>query len=727
MARRRLPGNPYPLGAEWDGDGVNFALYSAGATNVELCLFESAAPDALCETITLREVSAHVHHGYIPGLRPGHVYGYRVHGEYQPEEGLRFNPAKLLIDPYARALVGSVNWEAPVFGYQLGHAEKDLAKDEQDDAWGVPKSVVIDPTFDWEGDLLPRMPWHDSVIYETHVKGFTQCHPDIPEAQRGTYAGLASPPAIEYFKRLGITAIELMPVHAFLDDGAQLGRGLRNYWGYNTLAFFAPEARYSCAVNSASCVEDGAAQVREFKHMVKALHRAGLEVILDVVYNHTAEGNHLGPTLSFRGIDNATYYRLVPEQPRYYVDYTGTGNTPNTRDPQVLKLIMDSLRYWVQEMHVDGFRFDLAATLARGLHEVDRLSAFFDIIHQDPVLCQVKLIAEPWDVGEGGYQVGNFPVLWVEWNDKYRDTLRRYWKGDDGVGSELGYRLTGSSDLYQSDGRRPYASINFITAHDGFTLHDLVSYDEKHNEANGEENRDGCDDNHSWNCGVEGPTDDREIVALREQQKRNFLATLLISQGVPMLGGGDEVGRTQQGNNNAYCQDGELTWYDWNLDARQQSLLEFTRRMIQLRRDHPVLRRHRFFQGRRIRGSKVKDITWLRADGGEIGDAEWDSDWPRTLGMRLGGDAIPSVDAEGEPITDETLLILLNAHHAPVPFVLPKRPEGGRWEVQVDTHETPVAADAPEGHEVREWRTYMNANEYPLAARSLVVLHHVEL
>ena len=710
-----LPGKPYPLGAVWDGRGVNFALFSENATRVLLCLFESLAPDSPYETLSLREVTGHVWHGYIPGIQPGQLYGYRVDGPYDPSAGQRFNPTKLLIDPYARALAGTVNWDAPVFSYQLGHQQGDLALDARDDAWGMPKGIVIDPSFDWEGDSLLRIPWHQSIIYETHVKGLTVRHPEVPENLRGTYAGLASPPIIDYLKRLGITAVELLPVHAFLDDKILLDRGLRNYWGYNTINFFAPDARYSSS-------GDMGGQVREFQEMVKTLHRAGIEVILDVVYNHTAEGSELGPTLSFRGIDNATYYRLVPDNERYYMDYTGTGNTPNTRNPEVLKLIMDSLRYWVQDMHVDGFRFDLAAALARGFYEVDHLSAFFDTIHQDPVISTVKLIAEPWDVGNGGYQVGNFPVLWAEWNGKYRDGVRRYWKGDDSQVGELAARLTGSSDLYQGDGRKPTASVNFVTAHDGFTLNDLVSYNDKHNLANGEENRDGANDNESWNCGVEGPTDDPEIIELRERQKRNFLATLLLSQGIPMLLGGDELGRTQHGNNNAYCQDNAISWYNWKLDDEQQALLDFTRKVIALRQEHPSLRRRKWFQGRRIRGSEVKDLTWFRADGGEMSDEEWDSGWVKTLGMRIGGDALGDVDENGQPVTDDTLLLLLNAYHEPVPFVVPDAaPSGGCWKVLLDTQAGPGRELPPEGQQPG----VPAGEEYVLSGRSLVVMRHV--
>jgi glycogen operon protein len=705
-----LPGKPYPLGATWDGRGVNFALFAESATGVELCLFDRRDADTPTETIRLPDVTAHVWHGYLPGLAPGQLYGYRVHGPYEPQAGLRFNPKKLLIDPYATAIAGKVDWSAPVFGYQLGHPDADLSFDEQNDAGGIPKAVVTHPYFDWEGDRPPRIPWHESIIYEVHVKGFTARHPDVPPEIRGTYAGLASRPAIDYLKKLGITAVELLPVHAFLDERHLVERGLTNYWGYSTIGYFAPEARYSSS-------GDLGGQVVEFKEMVKALHRAGIEVILDVVYNHTGEGNHLGPTLSFRGIDNRTYYRLVTDQPRYYMDYTGTGNSLNVRHPQTLKLIMDSLRYWVQEMHVDGFRFDLAATLARELHDVDRLSAFFDIIHQDPIISRVKLIAEPWDVGEGGYQVGNFPVLWTEWNGKYRDAVRRYWRGDEFQAAELGWRLTGSSDLYQSDGRRPSASINFITCHDGFTLNDLVSYTEKHNEANGEDNRDGAKENLSANYGVEGPTDDPEIRTVRERQKRNFLATLLLSQGVPMIGGGDEISRTQRGNNNAYCQDNEISWYDWNLNEDQRRLLDFTRRLIALRREHPNFRRRKFFQGRRIRGSDIKDITWFRADGHEMTDEEWENGWTRTFGMRLAGEALDEVDEWGEPVRDDTFLLLLNAHHETVDFVLPDGSASTCWERVLDTATTDEPA-TPVRHDGGE--------TYPLVGRSLALFRWVE-
>jgi isoamylase len=672
-----LRGAPAPAGASWDGGGVNFAVFSENAEAVELCLFDSDDPSRQTASLRLREVTAHVWHGYVPGLGPGQLYGYRVHGPYAPREGDRFNPAKLLLDPYARAVAGRVDWEAPVFGYRIGHPRADLSVDARDNAWGVPKGVVIDPAFDWGDDRPPATPWSETIIYEAHVKGATARHPEVPEALRGTYAGLASPAFLEHLTGLGVTAIELLPVHHFLDDHSLVEKGLRNYWGYNTLNYFAPDARYSSD-------GDRGGQVAEFKAMVKAMHAAGIEVILDVVYNHTAEGNHLGPTLSFRGLDNRAYYRLTEDEPRYYMDYTGTGNSMNMLHPEVLKLIMDSLRYWVTEMHVDGFRFDLAATLARELHEVDRLSAFFDIIHQDPIISGVKLIAEPWDLGPGGYQVGNFPVLWAEWNGKYRDAVRSYWRGDRHAMAELGYRLTGSSDLYGSDGRRPTASINFITAHDGFTLHDLVSYERKHNEVNGEGNRDGHDHNISSNHGVEGPTDDPAIRAVRERQKRNFLATLLCSQGVPMILGGDEIGRTQHGNNNAYCQDNEISWLDWDLDDAARDLLEFTRRVIHLRKGHPALRRRRFFQGIEVRGSDIPDITWLTPDGQEMSDDEWSADWTRALAFRLGGEALGDVDPHGRLITDHDFLFLLNAAARPVTFRIPGDP-AREWRVTLDT------------------------------------------
>ena len=660
-----LPGQPFPLGATCDDAGTNFALFSQHGSAVTLCLFDDAG---LERQLPLTEVTAHVWHGYIPGIGPGQQYGYRVEGPYAPEEGHRFNPAKLLIDPYAKALAGSIDWEAPVFGYvQSDDPDADLTRDDQDSAAGMPKSLVVDPAFDWGDTQAPNTPLHRSVIYEMHVKGFTQRHPDIEPELRGSYAGVAHPAAIEHLQELGITAVELLPVHAFGSGKHLVDMGLTNYWGYNTINFFAPDARYSSA-------GDRGGQVREFKEMVKALHQAGIEVILDVVYNHTAEGNQLGPTLSYRGIDNASYYRLVEDDPRFYMDYTGTGNTLNARNPQALQLVMDSLRYWVLDMHVDGFRFDLASALARELYDVDRLSAFFDIIHQDPVISQVKLIAEPWDIGEGGYQVGQFPVLWAEWNGHYRDAVRGFWRGDEQKVAEMAYRLTGSSDLYQHDGRRPYASINFITAHDGFTLADLVSYERKHNEANGEENRDGNDHALSMNFGHEGPTDDPEINALRARQQRTFLATLLLSQGVPMITAGDEIGRTQQGNNNAYCQDNEISWLDWNLDEADEHLFAFTRRLVELRADHPSLRRPKFFQERQIHGQDVRDVIWLDPDGTEMSDEQWNNAWVRAFGMQLSGGTLDVVDEQGNPLVDDALLILLNAHDDVVSFVLPEGP-----------------------------------------------------
>src|SRR5688572_4149180 len=704
---RIWPGSPYPLGATWDGEGVNFALFSENATAVELCLFER--PDDAREThrIRIEECTDFVWHVYLPESRPGQLYGYRVHGLYEPEAGLRFNPAKVLIDQYVKAIAGNIDWSDALFGYRIGDPKADLSLDDRENAGSIPKCVVVDQAFTWGGDQLLRTPWDRTVIYEVHVHGFTARHPDVPKNLRGTYAGLATPEVIEHLQHVGVTAVELLPVHHFVRDKHLVDRGLTNYWGYNSIGFFAPDIRYAASPERAH-------HVWEFKTMVKALHNAGIEVILDVVYNHTGEGNHLGPTLSFRGIDNASYYRLVPDHPRFYQDYTGCGNTLNVRHPRVLQLIMDSLRYWVLEMHVDGFRFDLASTLARELHDVDRLSAFFDIIHQDPVLSQVKLIAEPWDLGEGGYQVGNFPAGWAEWNGRYRDAIRRYWKGDGGQVAELAYRLSGSSDLYEGGGRRPHASINFVTAHDGFTLHDLVSYNHKHNEANGEDNRDGTDDNLSWNCGVEGPTNKPSIAALRERQKRNMLATLLLSQGVPMLCSGDEIGRTQGGNNNAYCQDNEISWVDWTLSKPQQALLTFTRGLIALRQKHPVFRRRRFFQGRRIRGMEVKDLYWLRPDGKEMTDEDWAQGYVRCLGVRLAGDAMEEKDAKGRPLLDETFLVLLNAHHEPRPFTLPAHKRGVRWQPVFDT-----ASYDTNGKPVTLFR---GGDQYDLEARYLAVL-----
>jgi len=702
---RVWPGRPYPQGATWDGEGVNFALFSENATGVELCLFNHEQQDQETHRFRMEECTDLVWHCYLPEARPGQLYGYRVHGPYDPQAGHRFNPSKLLIDPYAKALTGVVKWSDAMFGYRIGDPGEDLSYDERNNAGNMPKCVVIDQAFTWGEDKLLNTPWSKTVIYEVHVKGFTMRHPDVPEHLRGTYAGLASPPMIEYLQSLGVTAVELLPVHHFVNDKHLYDKGLTNYWGYNSIAFLAPDIRYS------AFPEQGR-KVYEFKTMVKTPHSAGIEVILDVVYNHTGEGSHLGPTLSFRGEDNATYYRVKPDNHRYYMDYTGCGNTLNVRHPRTLQLIMDSLRYWVLEMHVDGFRFDLASALARELHDVDRLSAFFDIIHQDPVLSQVKLIAEPWDLGEGGYQVGNFPPGWAEWNGKYRDTIRSYWRGDGGVLGEMAYRLSGSSDLYGASGRQPYASINFVTAHDGFTLTDLVSYNHKHKEANKDQNRDGSDDNLSWNCGVEGVTDDPQINELREKQKRNFLATLMLSQGVPMLCGGDELGRTQQGNNNAYCQDNEISWFDWNLTKANQQLLEFVKQLIKLKKNHPVFQRRRFFQGRKIQGSEVKDISWFHADGKEMTDEEWQMGF-RSLCLRLSGDAIEEVDAQGRAISGETFLLLLNAHHEAVPFTLPAHKRGVRWELIFDTS-VPVLS--------KRVRSFKGGGEYPLRERTCALL-----
>ncbi len=670
-------GYPYPLGATWLGNGVNFALFSEAGTSVDLCLFDNIDAGQENIRIPMTEYTDQVRHVFLPDVRPGQLYSFRVSGPYDSERGLRFNRAKLVLDPYAKAIAGEVNWADEMFGYVVGDKLEDLARDFRDDAWGMPKSVVIDNAFDWHDDRKLGIPLHSSVIYEMHVKGFTKLCPKVPEELRGTYAGLGSAAAIDYLKNLGVTAVELLPVHAHIDDKVLIDRGLTNYWGYNTIGFFAPHAEYSSS-------GDLGGQVMEFKAMVRNLHAAGIEVILDVVYNHTAEGNHLGPTLSFRGIDNQAYYWLQPDNPRFYMDFTGTGNTFNLLHPRTLQLVMDSLRYWVLEMHVDGFRFDLASTLARDASGVNKLHAFFEIIHQEPVLSQVKLIAEPWDVGEGGYQVGNFPVLWAEWNGKYRDTVRSFWKGDEGHIGEMAYRLTGSPDLYEHGGRRPYASVNFVTAHDGFTLNDLVSYNEKHNEANGEKSADGDNNNQSWNCGVEGPTDDPEINELRERQRRNFLTTLFLSQGVPMLTGGDEWGRTQNGNNNAYCQDNEISWFNWKRDEKQNQLLEFTKKLIQLRKDHPVFRRPKFFQGRRIRGSETRDVMWFNPGGNEMSEEEWASPFVRCLGMLLSGDTIDVLSFEGEPIRDETFLFLINAHYEPIPFLLPGQ-ERLEWELILDT------------------------------------------
>jgi isoamylase len=669
------PGSPFPLGATWNGEGVNFAIYSENATAVDLCLFDSKTDRE--KRIRIKEVDNHIWHVYIPNLKPGQLYGYRVYGAYEPQNGHRFNPNKLLIDPYAKALSGRVEWNDAIFGYEMGSSEEDLSFSEEDSGPYIPKSVVIDPSFDWEGDKAPKIPYHQSIIYEAHVKGLTQLHPDIPEEIRGTYLGIAHPVTIQYLKDLGITAIELMPVHHFVNDGFLRAKGLTNYWGYNTIGFFAPDIKYSNSGNFGG-------QVNEFKTMVKELHKAGIEVILDVVYNHTAEGNHLGPTLSFRGIDNACYYRLA-EDKRFCFDYTGTGNTLNAMLPSVLRLIMDSLRYWILEMHVDGFRFDLASTLARELHEVDRLGSFFDIIHQDPIISQVKLIAEPWDIGEGGYQVGNFPPGWAEWNGKYRDCMRDYWRGADSVLSEFALRFTGSPDLYKEGYRKPTASINFITAHDGFTLHDLVSYNEKHNEANGEDNQDGESHNRSWNCGAEGFTEDGSITELRNKQKRNFLTTLFLSQGVPMLVAGDELSKTQHGNNNAYCQDNEISWIDWqNAD---KDLLSFTKKLTHFQHAHPVFCRRRWFKGRPIQGSGVQDIAWFLPDGNSMSEENWSHDFAKSLGIFLNGKAIPSDGPKGERLIDNNFYIVFNAYDGELPYILPSEEFGSAWVKVIDTHE----------------------------------------
>ena len=706
---RTFLGYPYPLGATWMGNGVNFAIFSEHATGVELCLFDNIEDTEENIRIPVTEQTDQVWHVFLPDARPGQLYGFRVSGPYDPERGLRFNSSKLLLDPYAKAIAGEVSWADEMFAYVVGDKKEDLAQDFRDDAWGVPKSVVIDTGFDWQGDRRPGIPLHDSVIYELHVKGFSKLWPDVSEELRGFYAALGTPAAIDYFKKLGVTAIELLPVHTHIDDKALVDRGLTNYWGYNTIGFFAPHAQYSSSGQMGE-------QVSEFKSMVRSLHAAGIEVILDVVYNHTGEGNQLGPTLCFRGIDNAAFYRLLADNPRFYLDYTGTGNTVDTLNPRTLQLVMDSLRYWVCEMHVDGFRFDLAPALARDGTGVNKFHAFFKVIEQDPVLSQVKLIAEPWDVGDGGYQVGNFPAPFSEWNGKYRDAVRGFWKGDEGRIGEMGYRLTGSPDLYRHSGRRPYASINFVTAHDGFTLNDLVSYNEKHNEANGDGNKDGDNNNLSWNCGVEGPTDDPQINALRERQRRNFLTTLFLSQGVPMLTGGDEGGRTQNGNNNAYCQDNEISWFNWERDEKQNQFLEFTRRLIQLRKDHPVFRRPKFFQGRRIRGSEIRDVMWFNPGGNQMSEEEWASPFVRCVGMLLSGDTSDVLTFEGEPVRDDTFLLLINAHYEPIPFVLPGQ-ENIEWQLVLDTMDA--------NGFLREPKKFASGDDVDLGGRAVCLLQLV--
>ncbi|MEU8247480.1 glycogen debranching protein GlgX [Nonomuraea sp. NPDC048916] len=669
------PGDPYPLGATYDGAGANFSLYTEVADKVELCLFDEGNRES---RVPLTEVDGFIWHGYLPGIGPGQRYGYRVHGPYDPAHGLRCNPAKLLLDPYAMAIEGGVTWDESVYGYRFGQPD---SRNDLDSAPFMPRSIVVNPFFGWGHDRPPATPYHDTVIYEAHVRGLTISHPKIPERIRGTYAALGHPEIIDHLTKLGVTALELMPVHQFVTDDILEQRGLSNYWGYNSIGFFAPHNRYSSQGQRGG-------QVLEFKAMVRALHEANIEVILDVVYNHTAEGNHLGPTLSFRGIDNPDYYRLVDDDPRYYMDTTGTGNSLLMRSPHVLQMIMDSLRYWVMEMHVDGFRFDLASTLARELHEVDRLSAFFDLVQQDPVLSQVKLIAEPWDVGPGGYQVGNFPSRWTEWNGRYRDTIRDLWRGQPATLPEFGSRITGSSDLYQDDSRRPAASINFVTCHDGFTLRDLVSYNDKHNEANKEGNRDGTDDNRSWNCGEEGPAG-LPIESLREQQKRNFLTTLFLSQGVPMLSHGDELGRTQRGNNNGYCQDNELTWVDWSDVRENWLLLEFTQSLAALREKHPVFRRRRFFYGKPVRG--LSDIAWLTPTGEDMTDSDWNVGYAKSLAVFLNGEAITEPDRRGRPIRDDSFLLLFNAHHDTIRFTIPKD-YGEMWQTEIDTA-MPISVD----------------------------------
>jgi isoamylase len=694
------PGQPFPLGAVYDGAGTNFSVFSEIAEKIELCLFDEQANE---QRIQLPEVTGYCWHGYLPTVEPGQLYGFRIHGPWDPPRGHRCNPSKLLLDPYAKAIDGQIDWHEAIFPYTFGDGPDTMS--EMDSAPFMPRCVVHQPHFDWSGDRLLHIPWHETVIYETHVKGLTAAHPDIAPELRGTYAGLSQPVMIEYLKRLGITAVELLPVHYFIHDKHLNDRGLRNYWGYNSAGYFAPHNEYTADKRP------GAA-VAEFKQMVKTLHQAGIEVILDVVYNHTAEGNHFGPMLSFKGIDNAYYYRLTEER-RYYMDYTGTGNSLNMRNPHVLQLLMDSLRYWVIDMHVDGFRFDLAATLARELHDVDRLSAFFDLIQQDPVINQVKLIAEPWDVGEGGYQVGNFPPVWTEWNGKYRDCVRDFWRGEDQTLAEFASRFTGSSDLYEDTSRLPYASINFVTAHDGFTLRDLVSYNEKHNDANGEENRDGESHNRSWNCGAEGPTDDAEVLELRARQQRNFITTLLLSQGVPMLLGGDELGRSQQGNNNAYCQDNPLSWYDW--EHIDESFLAFCQSLIQFRKEHPVFHRRGWFQGRPIHGSDVKDIAWFTMQGEHMSEEHWGQGFAKTLGVFLNGGTIPNPYLRGEPVIDDNFYLIFNAHHEPLTFVLPDREWGAQWfkeyDTRMDVDDTQASFRAGERIEVQ--------------ARSVIVLRHV--
>lgn len=707
--RQIWPGQSYPLGSKYDGAGTNFAIFSDVAEKVELCLIDAECNE---ERILLDEVDAHIWHCYLPGVKPGQRYGFRVHGPYNPAEGKRCDPSKLLVDPYARAFDGEFDGHPSLFSYDINEPENPEGRNAEDSLEHTMKSVVVNPFFDWGSDRNPNTPYNETVIYEAHVKGMTMRHPDVPESLRGTYAGLAHPSIIEHLKGLGITAIELMPVHQFLQDDRLRDLGLRNYWGYNTFGFFAPQQDYAAAQ------EPGGA-VSEFKGMVRAFHEAGIEVILDVVYNHTAEGNHMGPTIAFRGIDNEAYYRLVDGDKAHYMDYTGTGNSLNVRDPHPLQMIMDSLRYWVSEMHVDGFRFDLASTLARELHDVDKLATFFDLVQQDPIVSQVKLIAEPWDVGEGGYQVGNFPPLWTEWNGKYRDTVRDFWRGEPSTLGEFASRLTGSSDLYANNGRRPTASINFITAHDGFTLNDLVSYNHKHNDANGEDGRDGESHNRSWNCGEEGPTEDPEINKLRARQRRNFLTTLLLSQGTPMIAHGDEMARTQDGNNNVYCQDNETSWMDWELADKNAALMEFTKRLITIRRNHPVFRRRRFLAGGPL-GSEVgdRDIAWLVPSGKLMGQSDWDFAFGKSLMVYFNGKAIQEPDARGQRIEDDSFIMMFNAYHEPIDFTLPDTEFGPAWKLIVDTN---VDTGYPD-----EAKTLRAGDSIIVEARSTLILRLVE-
>jgi isoamylase len=701
---RPWPGSAYPLGATYDGVGTNFALFSEVAEQVVLCLFDEAGTET---QVRLEEVDGFVHHGYLSGIGPGQRYGYRVHGPYEPEKGLRCNPHKLLIDPYAKAFSHGVDWDESLFAYSFDDPEQ---RNDLDSAGHVPYSLVVSPFFDWSNDHPPRTPYNETVIYEAHVKGLTMLHPGVPEHLRGTYAGLAHPAVVEHLTDLGVTAIELLPVHQFVTDHGLTEKNLKNYWGYNTIGFFAPHDAYAA---------QPAAQVQEFKGMVRAMHQAGIEVILDVVYNHTAEGNHLGPTLSMRGIDNQSYYRLVEDDEQFYMDYTGTGNSLNVRSPHTLQLIMDSLRYWVTEMHVDGFRFDLAATLAREFYDVDKLATFFELVQQDPVVSQVKLIAEPWDVGPGGYQVGGFPPLWTEWNGEYRDIVRDFWRGEPATLGEFASRITGSSDLYQDNGRRPYASINFVTAHDGFTLTDLVSYNDKHNDANGEDGRDGADDNRSWNCGVEGPTDDPDVIALRDCQRRNLMATMLLSQGVPMILHGDEMGRTQGGNNNAYCQDNEISWVDWSPASTDDALVGFTGALTQFRKRHPVFRRRRFFEGKPIRkGDELRDIAWFTPAGEEMKEQNWDDAFGKSIVVFLNGDAIADRDNRGERVVDESFLMAFNAHYEDIVMTLPGAGYGTGWGLVVDSCAGTVEAQ-PHGDTIPAGGTFN------LPARSIVVLQRV--